>query len=146
MSLSLIELHSESVVTNSDTLPSDESSAVVKIFEIHEEFIERLEKGSSKIRWLSIVTILVSALLFFSYVAQLSLPYVTGETVQTVNLSDPALQGVEIVVAALAFLWLYVGIDDFLFTRRLERSIREIRALEKDFERRVGASGPLKAK
>jgi hypothetical protein len=132
-------------VSVDDTPPSSgESSTVVKIIETHEEFIERIERGERKIRWLSSITILVSAILFFSYVAQLALPYVTGESTQTVNLSDPALQGVEIIVAVLALFWLYIGIDDFLFTRKLGKSIRDIRTLEKELELRVvGNENPL---
>jgi hypothetical protein len=137
MSLPLIQSQLSFAVDRSESSPTSEKSSIVKIIETHEEFVERIERGGGKMRLLSSITILVSALLFFSYVAQLSLPYVTGESSQTVNLADPALQGVEILVTGLALLWLYIGIDNLLFTRRLERSIKEIRALEKELEQRL---------
>jgi hypothetical protein len=114
-----------------------EKSPVVSMIETHEEFIQHIESGSSMMRTLSAITIVVSFILLLAYVSQLLLPYVTGETVQPVNLLDPTLQGTEVAVSVLALLWLYVGVRDFLFTRRMGRAIREIRNLEKDIEKHV---------
>ena len=107
------------------------------MIETHEEFIQHIESGSAMMRTLSAVTILVSAVLFASYVSQLLLPYFAGVTVQTVNLTDPILQGTEVALSVLVLLWLYVGIRDFLFTRRMSKAIGEIRALERDIEKRI---------
>lgn len=116
---------------------SDKESSVVRIIEAHEDFIQHIEKGSSIIRGLSIITIAVAALLFASYSYQLILPYLTGTGTVTVSLVDPFLQSTEIVVAVLTLLWLYVGIKDYLFTRRMSKAIREARALEKEIEKRI---------
>ena len=121
----------------SEGSPPEEKSPVVSMIETHEEFIQHIESGSAMMRTLSAATILVSAVLFASYVSQLLLPYFTGVTVQTVNLTDPILQGTEVALSVLVLLWLYVGIRDFLFTRRMSKAIGEIRALERDIEKRI---------
>jgi len=121
----------------SEGSPPEEKSPVVSMIETHEEFIQHIESGSAMMRTLSAVTILVSAVLFASYVSQLLLPYLAGVTVQTVNLTDPILQGTEVALSVLVLLWLYVGIRDFLFTRRMSKAIGEIRALERDIEKRI---------
>src|SRR5271157_2896026 len=107
------------------------------MIEAHEEFIQHIEGGSSMMRSISAITIVVSLILLLSYVSQLLLPYLTGVTVQPVNLVDPTLQGTEVAVSVLALLWLYVGVRDFLFTRRMGRAIKEIRALETSMEKQV---------
>jgi len=107
------------------------------MIETHEDFIQHIESGSSMMRALSAITIAVSLVLLLAYISQLLLPYVTGITTQSVNLVDPTLQMTEVVVSVLALLWLYVGIRDFLFTRRMGRAIREIRSLEKDIEKQI---------
>ena len=109
------------------------------MIETHEEFIQHIEGGSSKMLTLSAITILVSMVLFFAYLSQLLLPYVTGVTIQPVNLVDPTLQATEVAVSVLALLWLYVGIRDLLFTTRMRRAIKDIRALEKDLEKQIAA-------
>ncbi len=116
---------------------SPEKSPVVSMIETHEDFIQHIESGSSMMRALSAITIAVSLVLLLAYISQLLLPYVTGITTQSVNLVDPTLQMTEVVVSVLALLWLYVGIRDFLFTRRMGRAIREIRSLEKDIEKQI---------
>jgi hypothetical protein len=116
---------------------SEEKSPVVSMIEAHEEFIQHIESGSTMMRSLSAVTIAVSLVLFLAYVSQLLLPYVSGVTTQTVNLVDPTLQVTEVAVSILTLLWLYVGVRDFLFTRRIGSAIREIRVLESDIGRQV---------
>jgi len=113
---------------------------VVSMIETHEEFIQHIESGSSMMRTLSVITIAVSAVLSLSYISQLLLPYVTGITTQSVNLIDPTLQATEIALLILVMLWLYVGLRDFLFTSRMNKAVREIRALEKDIEKQVVAT------
>lgn len=117
--------------------PAQEKSPVVSMIETHEEFIQHIEGGSSMMRTLSAITIVVSLVLLLAYISQLLLPYATGVTTQTVNLVDPTLQATEVAVSVLALLWLYVGIRDLLFSQRMRRAIREIRALERDMEKQV---------
>ncbi len=116
---------------------SDEKSSTVSIIEAHEEFIQHIEKGSSRIRSLSAVTMVVSAVLLVSYLYQLVLPYVSGTSSVTVNLGDPLLQATEVLLVLLSLLWLYVGASDYLFTRKMTKEIKEARALEKELERRI---------
>src|SRR5271157_6528542 len=116
---------------------SPEKSPVVSMIETHEEFIQHIEGGSSMMRTLSAITIVVSFVLLLAYISQLLLPYATGVTSQTVSLVDPTLQVTEVAVSVLALLWLYVGIRDLLFSRRMRRAIKEIRALERDIEKQM---------
>ncbi|HME18685.1 MAG TPA: hypothetical protein VKF15_02985 [Nitrososphaerales archaeon] len=116
---------------------SPEKSPVVSMIETHEEFIQHIEGGSSMMRTLSAITIVVSFVLLLAYISQLLLPYATGVTSQTVSLVDPTLQVTEVAVSVLALLWLYVGIRDLLFSRRMRRAIKEIRALESDIEKQM---------
>jgi len=114
---------------------SDEKSPAVTIMEAHEEFVQHIEQGSSKIRALSAITIFVAFILLLSYAYQLLLPFISNTKTVVVNLADPVLQATEATVALLALLWLYVGIRDYLFTRRMDRAIKEARLLEKEIEK-----------
>lgn len=105
------------------------------VIEIHEEFLRRVEDGSAKIRVLSVITIIVAALLAASYVLQIAIPYAGGGTTATVNLTDPALVALEVLLTLLALAWLYVGVSDYRFTSRLSRSISEARTREQEIER-----------
>jgi len=116
---------------------SEGSSQVQSMLEAHEEFIQHIEKGSSKIRTLSVTTLVVAVLLVASYLYQLLLPYATGTTTVTVNLLDPTLQATEAIVLLIALAWLYVALRDYLFTTRLTHSIREIRRQERELEERI---------
>lgn len=111
----------------------------VTVLETHEELIQQIERGSSKISALAWVTVVVAFVLLVAYVYQFALPFATGTTVATVDLSDPVLQGTEVVVMLLTLAWLYVGISNLRFTRRMVRAIREVRSLEKDIEKRISA-------
>ncbi len=107
------------------------------VLEAHEEFIQQIENGSSKIRALSSITIVVTLLLIASFLIQLALPYFSGTTTVAVNLADPALQAAELLLIALAAVWLYVGVRDYLFTRRMTKAIKQIRDLERELEKRI---------
>jgi len=107
------------------------------MLEAHEEFIQHIETGSSKIRTLSITTLVVAVLLAASYLYQLVLPYATDTTTVTVNLLDPTLQVTEVLVLAIALAWLYVALRDYFFTTKLIHSIKEIRKQEREIEKRI---------
>jgi len=112
--------------------PSEKS-----IIEIHEEFLQRVEAGSSKIRALSAVTIVVAGLLAVSYVYQVASAYLTPTTTVTVNLKDPVLVIFEVALTALALAWFYVGVRDYRFVSGLSKSISRARALEKGIESEI---------
>ena len=76
-------------------MPEDKHPGVMAI-NAHEDFLEHVERGSSKIRFLSRVTVLVASLLTISYLLQLVvLPFVLGVRAQTVDLVDPTLMAFE---------------------------------------------------
>ncbi len=112
------------------------------ILEIHEEFLQHVEAGSSKIRVLSVITIIVASLLALSYVYQVGSAYLTATYTVTVNLRDPLLVAFELVLTVLAFLWLYVGVRDYRFVSGLAKSIGRARALEREIEREISGSTP----
>ncbi len=116
---------------------SEDESSTIKMIETHEEFIQHIERGSAIIRGLSAITVIVALYLLASYVFQLLFPYYAGITTQTVNLVDPGLQGTEVLLIALTAVWLYIGVRDYLFTRRMAKSIKEARSLEKGIEKKV---------
>jgi uncharacterized membrane protein YedE/YeeE len=106
--------------------------------ETHEEFVQHIERGSTKIRVLSLTTMVVAVLLVASYAYQIALPLVSGTTTVDVNLADPTLMATEAVLLALALVWLYVAARDYSFTRRLTKQIREARRLESELIRKYG--------
>jgi type III secretory pathway component EscU len=117
---------------------SDEGlSPGVMAIEAHEEFVQHIENGEFRIRVLSIISVIVAGFLIASYFSQLLLPYVSDTRVVTVNLLDPGLVLTQLVVLAVASAWLYVGITDYLFARRLGKQVREIRAAEKELEKKI---------
>src|SRR4029077_5863006 len=117
---------------------SDEGlSPGVMAIEAHEEFVQHIESGETKIRILSVISIIVAGFLIASYFSQLLLPYVSNTRVVTVNLLDPGLVLTQLIVLAVASAWLYVGVTDYLFARRLGKQVREIRAAEKELEKRI---------
>jgi len=119
--------------------PDEDVSEVSQksVLEIHEEFLQRVEEGSAKIRGLSVVTVVVAILLAISYTSQIVLPYVGGGPSVIVNLTDPTLVATEVLLAVLALVWLYVGVSDYRFVSRLNRSIRVARMKEKELEKGV---------
>lgn len=116
----------------------EEKHPGVMALELHEEFIQHIEKGSLRLRLLSLVTILVSSFLLVNYIFQLFiLPYYLGQKVQEVNLTDPALVIFGIVLIGFVSAWAYVAISDLIFVRRLMSQIREIRKLQKEIEGKI---------
>lgn len=119
---------------------TNQEPAAKSVLEIHEEFLQRVEAGSARIRTLSLVTIFVAALLALSYVFEIATPYIYGTTTVSVNLTDPILVAFEVVLTILALIWLYVGISDYRFVSRLAKSISQARTLEKEIEREISGS------
>ncbi len=101
------------------------------IIEAHQEMVEHVEQSAGRIRILSIVTVVVSVVLALSYVSQLALPF-AGTSKVIVNLSDPVNVATELVVLALALIWLYVGMQNLRFSTRLRSEIETARLKEKD--------------
>jgi uncharacterized membrane protein YedE/YeeE len=117
---------------------SEDRSPSAMNIETHEEFVQHIERGSTKIRVLSLTTMVVAVLLVASYAYQIALPLVSGTTTVDVNLADPTLMATEAVLLALALVWLYVAARDYSFTRRLTKQIREARRLESELIRKYG--------
>ena len=116
--------------------------AKVAILDAHEDFVQHIESGQSRIRSLSIITIAVAFLLLASYFYQILTPFTTKTTTVTVNLLDPTLIGLEAVLILVTFAWLYVGVVNYLFASRLGRQIKEARAKEKEIEGRLSETRP----
>jgi len=116
-------------------MPEDQKPSQV---EIHEEFIQHVEDGSSKMRLLSAVSAVVAFLLILAYLAQLILP-LTGTTSVTVSLTDPTLIATEVGVLVLTFAWLYVGVRDYRFTTGLAKQIKAARAAEAAMQKKIAA-------
>jgi hypothetical protein len=107
------------------------------IVDAHEEFIQHIEAGQRRIRLLSIITLVVAVFLSASYAAQIIYPFVSGETVVSVDLVDPSLLALEVGALLLTFAWIFVGATDYLFATRLGRMIKQARAAEKELERQL---------
>ena len=112
--------------------------ARVAILDAHEEFVQHIEGGQARIRALSIITIVVAFLLLASYFDQVLTPFTTGTKIVTVNLADPTLLALELLLIVVTFAWLYVGVVNYLFASRLGRQIKAARASEKEIERKLG--------
>lgn len=115
--------------------------AKVAVLDAHEEFVQHIESGQARIRVLSLVTIVVAFILLASYFDQVLTPFTTGTKVVTVNLLDPTLLALELILIAVTFAWLYVGVVNYLFASRLGRQIKEAHAKEKEIEGRLGQPG-----
>jgi len=115
-----------------------ERSPAVMVVETHEEVLRHLEEGQSRIRALSLITVAVTFTLAASYFSQILLPFVeTGQRYQTVDLLNPGLVALEVVVLALTVAWLYVGVVNYLFSTKLGKQVKEIREAEKALLKRV---------
>ncbi len=111
---------------------------VVKAIELREEFIQHVEYGSTRIRILSVTSVVVAAILVVSYVYQMVVtPFILHVESVTVNLVDPLLIGTEVFLTALAALWLVLGITEYRFTSRMFKAIKEIRKEEKKIEEKI---------
>ncbi len=102
----------------------------IKLMELNELFVQRMEEGARRLRLLSVVTLIVAVLLLASYVSQVALPFLTGQTTATVNLLDPSLLVFEGLLMALTIAWIYVGAINFLWARRFGLRIAKVRAEE----------------
>jgi hypothetical protein len=111
--------------------------AKVAILDAHEEFVQHIETGQARIKFLSIITIAVAFLLLASYFDQVLTPFTTSTKVVTVNLLDPTLIALELVLILVTFAWLYVGVVNYLFASRLGKQIKEARAKEREIEGRL---------
>ena len=106
--------------------------------DLAEEFLQHVEAGSSKIRAISIISIIVAVLLAVSYVYQIFLPLAAGTRLVEVDLADPALVALEVVLLVVVLVWFLVGLREYLFTVRLTKQVREIRRLEDEFAKKLG--------
>jgi protein-S-isoprenylcysteine O-methyltransferase Ste14 len=112
-----------------------EGASEESVLALREEVLQRVESVGNKIRRLSLITIFVAAALVLGFASQIALPYASGSPTRTVNLADPVLVGVEVLLTALALVWLYVGVSDYRFVSGLTKSIKEARARETDLEK-----------
>jgi len=119
-----------------------EKEPSVQILEAHGSFVEHIEAGSGRMKTLSMITIAVAFLLLASYFYQVISPFTTGTTTVTVNLLDPTLLALEVLLIVVTFAWLYVGVMNYLFASRLGRQIKEALAKEQEIERRLGVAPP----
>jgi len=110
----------------------------VEIIEAHGSFVQHIEDGQTRMKALSIITMVVAFLLLASYFYQVLTPFTTATTVVTVNLLDPTLLALEVILIVVTFAWLYVGVVNYLFASRLGRQIKEARAKEREIESRLG--------
>ncbi len=115
---------------------SDDKERGADIIDAHQELVRHVEQGAGRIRILSILTVVVSVVLAASYLSQLALP-IMGTTSVTVVLTDPANIAAEILVLALALIWLYVGVSDLRFSWKMKAEIRSARTKEKEIEDRI---------
>ena len=116
---------------------SEDKSPAVMIMEAHEELVQRIESGQTRIRFLSVITVVVAFLLAASYFSQILLPLAGGQRYQTVDLLNPGLITFELALLVLSAAWLYVGVVNYLFASRLGRQVREIREAERELEGRI---------
>jgi len=72
-----------------------------------------------------------------AYFSQIVEPFVTAQSVVTVNHRDPSLPVLEVFVFALTLAWIYVGVLNYLYYTRLAKSIKVIRAKEEELLKRI---------
>jgi len=113
-------------LSNLDEFPP-EMPPQIKMMELNELFIQRMEEGASRLKLLSVVTLIVAVLLLASYASQVVLPFATGQTTVTVNLLDPSLLVFEGLLILLTVAWVYVGAVNFLWARRMGSRIAKVR-------------------
>lgn len=109
------------------------------VLELREEVLQRVEAVGKRIKRLALVTVVVAFLLALSYIVEMSYPYLTGSTSETVNLGDPGLVVIEAFLTVLALIWVYVGVSDYRFVSRLSRSIQVAREREEELEKSIAA-------
>ncbi len=116
---------------------TDNSEARVAAIEADEDFLQHVEVGQRKLRNLSLVTLVVAVILGAAYFSQIVEPFVTGQSVVTVNLRDPSLLVLEVLIFVLTLAWIYVGVVNYLYYTRLAKSIKVIRAKEEELLKRI---------
>ncbi len=116
---------------------TEDDTPGVRLIETHEEFIQHLESGSSKIRILSLLTMAVAFLLLGSYFSQLLIPFTTGTRFVVVDLLDPTLLALQVLLIVITFVWLYVGVANYLFAKRVISNVKAARARENELEKKV---------
>ena len=89
---------------------------------------------------LSSVTIFVTVVLSANYAYQLVLPALTGTKIVTVDLTDPLLEALEFIVLILTLAWLYIGLSDLQYARRMTRTIKDARRAEHELEMRIAGT------
>jgi hypothetical protein len=118
---------------------SEDKDPSVSIIELQEEFVQHMERGGRKIMLLALIAVVSGAYFALNYFLQLVvLPYGLGITSQTVDLVDPALVAAGSVSLVISLLWLYAGLRDLMFGRRLEKRIRELRQLQAQVAQKYG--------
>ncbi len=120
---------------------ADDKDAMVSSIELHEEFVQRVERTARMIKSLSLITVFVAGVLAVSYFSQLVvLPFVLGVKSQTVDLTSPPLMATEAVVLSLTIAWFAVGMRDYFFTTRVQRQVAEIRAIQAQTAEKYGVA------
>jgi hypothetical protein len=118
---------------------SEEKDPSVSIIELQEEFIQHVERGGRKIRLLALIAIFAGGYFALNYFIQLVvLPYGLGTTSETVNLVDPTLAATGAISLVISLLWLYAGLRDLVFERRLAKRIKEVRELQSQVAKKYG--------
>jgi len=118
---------------------AEDNDPSVSIIELQEEFVQHVERGGRKITLLALIAVVSGAYFAINYFLQLVvLPYGLGITSQTVDLVDPTLVAVGTVSLAISLLWLYAGLRDLMFGRRLEKRIKELRELQAQVAQKYG--------
>lgn len=115
----------------------DKAEVDVALYEINDDFSEHIEKSSRRIRILSVITLVISVVLLASYFSQIFYPFVTGQTVVSVNLVDPSLLGLEVILVLLTLAWLYVGAINYLFSSRMSKAVKQARKHESAIEKMI---------
>ncbi len=105
--------------------------------EAHEEFIQHIEAGQSRIRSLSVITIIVAVLLAAGFLVQILYPFVGGESTITVNVGDPSLIAVELILLLLAAGWAIIGIGNYRFSTRFGNMVKGARTAENELEKQL---------
>lgn len=114
----------------------DEKERGPGIIDAHQELVRHIEQSAGRIRFLSILTVVVAAALAVSYLLQLVLP-LTGTTTVIVDLAAPSNIVAELVVFALVLIWLYVGVSDLRFSSRIKHEISLARSKERGIQDRI---------
>ncbi|MDG6926601.1 MAG: hypothetical protein JRN09_08610 [Nitrososphaerota archaeon] len=120
----------------------DKAEVDIALYEVKDDFAAHIEKSSGRIKVLSVITLVISVVLLVSYFSQIVYPFVTGQTTVTVNLVDPSLLALEVVLVLLTLAWLYVGAVNLLFSTRMARAVKLAREHGRSVERMIEGGQP----